>query len=260
MTFSTQTIRGPAGRLAVTTAGEGGVPVLFVHGNSGNRTQWAAQQAHLKQRSVSLDLRGMGESEPDAAGRYHYRELAEDVGAVAEGLGLERFVLVGHSLGCAVVAEYAARHPERVVGLVLADPGDSVKELPPQVVEAFRAMFLPERYEAGRLRWFEPFLRDARAGTRAAVLDSLRATPREVVFGAIWSLFELEPAEQLSRYPGPRLVIAAAHTLEAFGARALHRRVPGIEVKALSGVSHWLMMDDPEGFNAALDAFLLRAA
>jgi pimeloyl-ACP methyl ester carboxylesterase len=232
------------------------VPVLFVHGNSGNRTQWAAQQTHLKQRSVSFDLRGMGESEPDAAGRYHYRELAGDVGAVADALGLERFVLVGHSFGCAVVAEYAARHPERVEKLVLGDPGGSVKDLPPPVVEGFRAMFLPERYEAGREQWFEPMLREARPGTREAVLNSLRATPREVVFGAIMSMLDLDPVEQLSRYPGPRLIIAATNTLETLGEKALHRLVPGVEVKVLSGVSHWLMMDDPEGFNAALDAFL----
>lgn len=259
MTFSTQTIRGPAGRLAVTTAGEGGVPVLFVHGNSGNRTQWAAQQEHLKQRSVSFDLRGMGESEPDAAGRYQYKEMTEDVGAVADALGLERFVLVGHSFGCAVVAEYAARHPERVVGLVLGDPGGSVKDLPPPVIEGFRAMFLPERYEAGREAWFEPMLRDAKPETREAVLGSLRATPREVVYGAIWSLMDLDPVEQLSRYAGPRLIIAAENTLEMLGDKAPHRLVPEVEAKVLSGVSHWLMMDDPEGFNAALDAFISRA-
>ncbi|ATB27086.1 Menaquinone biosynthesis related protein DHNA-CoA thioesterase [Melittangium boletus DSM 14713] len=116
------------GRLAVSTAGQGGLPVLFVHGHGGDRTQWAAQQAFLVQRSVSFDLRGMGESDPDPAGRYHVRDFAEDVGAVADTLHLERFVLVGHGFGCGVASEYAALHPERVAGLVLGDPEGSVKK------------------------------------------------------------------------------------------------------------------------------------
>ncbi|HYO57818.1 alpha/beta hydrolase [Archangium sp.] len=256
MGFSTRTIQGPVGRLAVTTAGEGGLPVLFVHGNSGNRTQWAAQQAHLAQRSVSFDLRGMGESDPDPAGRYHFRDFTEDVGAVADALGLERFVLVGHSFGCAVAAEYAAHHPGRVAGLVLGDPGGSMRDLPPEVLGAFREGFLPEKYGAARMEWFEPMLRGARPGTRQAVLGSLYATPREVMATATWSLLDCEPEEQLSRYPGPCLSISAEATLAQLGAKALHLRVPGMRVEVLPAVSHWLMMDAPESFNATLDEFL----
>jgi pimeloyl-ACP methyl ester carboxylesterase len=195
MTFSTRIIQGPVGRLALTTAGEGGgVPVLFVHDTSGNRTQWAAQQAHVGQHTVSFDLRGMGESESDPMGRYHFRDFAQDVGAVADALGLERFVLVGHGSGCVVVSEYATRHPGRVAGLVLGDPDES--------------------------------------------------------------LLGLAPEELLSHYPGPCLAISAESTLTQLGPMALHRRVPGLRVTVLRGVSHWLMMDDPEAFNTALDEFL----
>jgi pimeloyl-ACP methyl ester carboxylesterase len=257
MTFSTRIIQGPVGRLTLTTAGEGGgVPVLFVHGNGGNRTQWTAQQAHLGQHTVSFDLRGMGESEPDRAGRYHFRDLAQDVGAVADALGLERFVLVGHSFGCCVAARYAVSHPGRVAGLVLGDPGGSLRDLPPEVLGALRDSFQPEKYESARLAWFEPMLRGARPGTRRAVLDSLRATPREVVTTAMWSLLDLAPEELLPRYPGPCLAISAESTLTQLGPMALHLRVPGLRVKVLPGVSHWLMMDDPEAFNSALDEFL----
>jgi pimeloyl-ACP methyl ester carboxylesterase len=129
MTFSTRIIQGPVGRLAVTTAGKGGLPVLFVHGIGGNRAQWAALQAHLGQLTVSFDPRGLGESEPDPAGRYHFRDFAQDVGAVADGLGLGSFVLVGHGFGCVVAGEYAANHPGRVAGLVLAEPEESELDL-----------------------------------------------------------------------------------------------------------------------------------
>lgn len=129
MTFSTRIIQGPVGRLAATTAGRGGLPVLFVHGIRGDRTQWVAPQAHLGQLTVSFDPRGLGESAPDAAGRYHFQDFAEDVGAVADGLGLKSFVLVGHGFGCVVAGEYAANHPGRVAGLVLAEPEESEMDL-----------------------------------------------------------------------------------------------------------------------------------
>lgn len=249
-------IQGPAGRLAVTTAGGGGLPVLFVHGGSGNRTQWAAQQAHLSRRSVAFDLRGMGESDPDPAGRYHFRDFADDVGAVANALGLKCFVLVGHSFGCAVVLEYATRHPGCVAGLVLGDPGPSPREQPPEVLRAMREGFQPEKYEAMRLQWFEPMLLGARPETRQAVLNSLYAAPREVMRASTWSLLDYEPVELLSRYPGPVLSISAESTLGWLGEQALHLRVSGMRVEVLQNVSHWLMMDAPEAFNTALDDFL----
>jgi pimeloyl-ACP methyl ester carboxylesterase len=256
MGFSTRMVQGPAGRLAVTTTGGGGLPVLFVHGGNGNRTQWAAQQAHLSRRSVSLDLRGMGESDPAPSGRYHFRDFADDVGAVADALGLERFVLVGHSFGCAVVLEYATRHPGRVAGLVLGDPGPSPRGLPPEVLDAMRERMKPETYEAARLEWYEPMLRGARPETRQAVLDALFATPREVAVTSTWSLLDYEPVDLLSRYPGPVLSLSAEATLDSLGERALHRSVSGMRVEVLQGVSHWLMMDAPEAFNTALEDFL----
>jgi pimeloyl-ACP methyl ester carboxylesterase len=256
MSFSTRIIQGPVGRLVATTAGEGGVPVLFVHCAGGNRTLWAAQQARLAQRTVSFDLRGMGESEPDPAGRYHFRDFADDVGTVADALRLERFVLVGHGFGCAVVGEYATRHPGRVAGLVLGDPGGGLRELPPEVLDAIRESFLPEKYEAARLAWVEPTLLGAKPGTRQAVLDSLVAAKHEVMAKATWSLLDYQPEEQLSHYPGPCLAISAEATLAQLGPRALHLRVPGMRLKVLRGGSHWLMMDNPEAFTTALEEFL----
>ena len=59
-------VSGPQGRLHVDDGGQGpGVPVLFVHGNTGNLTQWRAQLDHVRtsRRAVAFDLRGMGQSE-----------------------------------------------------------------------------------------------------------------------------------------------------------------------------------------------------
>src|ERR1700730_5197264 len=101
-------IQGPQARLHVDEGGRGaGVPVVFVHGNGANLTQWRAQLDHVRKGryAVAYDLRGMGRSEPARNGDYSVAAMADDLDAVVTEVGLRRFVLVGHSYGGAVVAD-----------------------------------------------------------------------------------------------------------------------------------------------------------
>ena len=253
MASTTRTIQGPAGRLAVTDSGEGGLPVLFVHSNAGSREQWAAQQAHLKQRSVSFDLRGMGESDPDPKGRYGAGDEAEDVNAVADALGLERFVLVGHSYGGTVAGEYAIRWPERLAGLVFVDTAGTMQPLTPEQLAWFRDGMRPEKFRDFMDEWFEPILLNAKPHTREAVMRWLHATPREVVSNALESVLAYNSDRVFERYKGPVHTLVVEALIQP---NAYHLLYPGISHTVFTGVSHWLMMDKPEEFNAALDAFL----
>lgn len=253
MDTTTHTVQGPAGRLVVTEAGRGGVPVLFVHSLAGNRAQWAAQQAHLGRRSVALDLRGMGESDRDARERYGVEDAAEDVRAVADALGLGRFVLVGHSFGGSVVGAFAARWPERLAGLVFVDAGGDSRGTPPEQLERTREGLKPENYRAFMDGWFEGILRNARPQTHEAVLRALHATPREVLVGGLRGLLQYDPYPAFERYRGPKLSVVVDAFIQP---TALHNLFPDLPVRVLSGVSHWLHLDAPDAFNAELDTFL----
>ncbi|AKQ70126.1 Menaquinone biosynthesis related protein, putative DHNA-CoA thioesterase [Myxococcus hansupus] len=253
MTSNSRTVQGPAGRLAVTETGSGGLPVVFVHSNAGRREQWAAQQAHLKQRSVSLDLRGVGESDLDDQGRYGAEAVAEDVQAVADALGLERFVLVGHSFGGNVVGEYARRWPERLAGLVIVDAAGTMPPLPPEQLEGFHQGTRPESYRAFMDAWYTPPLQNAKPHTHESVMRWLHTTPREVVVGALESMLTYDSDRVLAHYKGPFQTLVVDAFIQP---NAYHLMYPGTPHTVFSGVSHWLMMDDPERFNAALDAFL----
>jgi pimeloyl-ACP methyl ester carboxylesterase len=248
-------ISGPQGRLRFDDGGEGGIPVLFVHGNGGNRTQWAAELAHLRpaRRAAAFDLRGSGESSPARNGDYSVNGFAEDVAAVADALKLERFVLVGHSFGGAVVAAYAGRHPDRLAGLVFADVAGDLRNVPPQAVDALKRGFEPANYDEFTARWFDGILAKGADATKAAVMKSLRATPREVFAAAALNLYSFDPAAALAPYKGPRLHIAS---FLADKPSAIHRTFPEIPVRVVPDASHWLMMDRPEEFNRLLDEFL----
>ena len=252
---TTRTVQGPVGRLAVTESGAGGLPVLFVHSNAGRREQWAAQQAWLKQRSVSFDLRGMGDSDLDAQGRYGAADMAGDVAAVADALGLERFVLVGHSYGGAVAGEYAIRWPERLAGLVFVDTHGKMPPLPPEQLAWFRDGIKPGTYREFMDTWFAPILQNAKPHTHEAVMRWLHETPREAVVGALESMLTYDSDKVFERYKGP----VQALLVDAFiQPHAYHLLYPGTPHTVFSGVSHWLMMDAPEAFNAALGEFLAR--
>ncbi len=102
---------------------DGGVPALLVHGFGNEAHIWddfAPAIANAYQ-TLALDLRGHGDSQWDAEGRYDYENLQADLEAVVQSLGFERLVLVGHSLGGRVCMRFAAAHPEKMAGLVIVD-------------------------------------------------------------------------------------------------------------------------------------------
>lgn len=120
--MSQMTATSPDGlRLAAECCGDGPAVVL-VHGLGFGRSRWASQSEMLVNagfRVLSYDLRGFGDSDP-ATGNFDIEALANDLEAVREAAGLERFHLVGHSLGGMCVQQYTLAHPERVASLVLA--------------------------------------------------------------------------------------------------------------------------------------------
>ncbi len=249
-----QFIEGPQGRLHVEDGGGGSaVPVLLVHGNGANLTQWRAQLDHLRKtrRAVAFDFRGMGKSDPARNHDYSVAAMTDDVQTVADAVGLKRFVIVGHSYGGSVVAAYAARHPERIAGVVFADAAGNVK-IPNEFAEKFLASLRANK-DAVAAQWFAPILANASDDVKKAVLDSVHNASSEAFAGALDGMrsFDVKPA--LDAYHGPRIAIAAAPIQSP---SSLNVQFPEIPAKKMEGVSHWLMMDKPDEFNRLLDGFL----
>jgi pimeloyl-ACP methyl ester carboxylesterase len=255
--LATTWIAGPAGNLYVRDGGDAECarpPVLFVHGLAGNGGQWALQLDHLRRhrRVLALDLRGHGESDPAEDGAYDVDSLAADVAAVADHFALRRFVLVGHSLGAAVAIAYAGTHPERVAGLLLADPNGDQTKVPRRQMEPFLAAL-----RADPLRELEGYYRQlVLGGDRDAaqwVLEDLRLTCEAAIPAAVASSMEHSPLAVLERWRGPLLsVISEMNSLPY----SLHQLLPGMPLQVLRGTGHWLMLDRPEQFNGILDSFL----
>jgi pimeloyl-ACP methyl ester carboxylesterase len=247
----TEFVDGRAGRLYVDDGGAGGLPVVFVHSYAGSSAHWAAQLAHLRpaQRAVALDSRGHGRSEAPAAGDYAVESLAADIAAVVDALGLERFVLVGHSMGGAAALAYAAAHPERVAGLVLVGtPGKSSPEQARRVLGALEA-----DYDKTMGTYWQSLLTGARPEVAARIEEERKSVPREASLAIIRAIFDYDPTPALKAYPGPKLLVDTAHG-ESPG--ALHNLAPEVPRQVVVGTSHWPQLDKPEEVNRILDEFL----
>jgi pimeloyl-ACP methyl ester carboxylesterase len=97
---------------------------VAVHGITSNSRAWLPVARALGDAValVAVDLRGRGRSS-DLPGPYGVDAHVRDALAVIDGLGLERAVLAGHSLGAYIVARFGASHPDRVRSLVFVDGG-----------------------------------------------------------------------------------------------------------------------------------------
>jgi esterase len=100
-------------------------PIVCVHGYTGSADAFNALARHLKDRHHILapDVRGHGESAWSPAGAYRYEDQASDLAEFAKRLELDKFVLIGTSMGGIIAMTYASEHGDRLLGLVINDIG-----------------------------------------------------------------------------------------------------------------------------------------
>jgi len=118
-------------QIAYRTVGDGPTNVLFMHGWAGSGAYFDQTLGHLdlsRLRAITLDLRGHGDSGRADRG-YTLDQITDDVIAVADAAGADRFVLVGFSMSGKFAQYISATHPERVLGQILV-AGCPVMELP----------------------------------------------------------------------------------------------------------------------------------
>jgi pimeloyl-ACP methyl ester carboxylesterase len=233
-------------------AGSGSPAIVFVHGWSCDRTYWREQMTAFAARHllVAIDLAGHGES---GIGRASWTMPAfgDDTVAVVEQLGLERVVLVGHSMGGDVVTEAALRLGDRVAGVVWVDTYPTLDEVTTaEELDAFAAPF--RRDFAGHTRQFVrgmfPPTADPALVERVAE-DMASAPPDVALDAAVHAWGNDGPAiAALERLTVPVVQIRPDDGPTDIESLARH----GVGTVIVHGAGHFPMLEDPAQFDAAL--------
>jgi pimeloyl-ACP methyl ester carboxylesterase len=243
--------------LACDCRGQGEPLLLFVHGWTCRREYWAPQLEYFGagQTAAALDLPGHGDSGLGPRSGWGIESFALDVMACLSALKAEKVILIGHSMGGAVVLEAARRLPETVVAVVLVDtfvidyggltPGD-VQQIAAPFAEDFAAAMA--RLVKQTATAATPSALQDRLSREMAAADPAWALP-------VWrDLLAWSPQAAFAELRMPIHAINGALISE--GAR--QRCAPFVTETIIPGAGHFLQMEDPRGFNRVLAGVLAR--
>jgi pimeloyl-ACP methyl ester carboxylesterase len=233
--------------LHIDDGGNGGVPVVLHHGLGADLEVWRSQIDHLRRsrRVLAFDMRGHGRS-PKAA-EYTVAALVGDLDELTAAV--PKFWLIGHSLAGVVLTGFAGRHPDRVHGLVYVDALGDSSNPPDEIRQYFRdhdANMTPARLQQAYVEMLGPM---ARPETKRQVLQAVARMDLPAFAALRASMLEVAAPRH---FAGPRFAIDAEGT--ANPRMACH--LPGVKQRTVTGVSHWLMLDDPKTLNGLLDEVL----
>ncbi|MCB5910656.1 alpha/beta fold hydrolase [Streptomyces pinistramenti] len=259
-----------------------GAPLVLVHGHPFDRTMWAPQLASFGApgsglRVITPDLRGYGTSEPAPGGadggdpgtrRTTLETFAHDLAALLDALGLgrERIVLGGLSMGGQIVMEFARRFPGRLRGLVLAatspyaetDAGRRDRNaLADRLLREGMHGYADEVLD----RMVAPYNVTGQPEVAGHVLRMMRGTPPEGAAAALRGRAERrDHTASLAQIGVPALVVAGRDDpfTPVAEMQDWYRRIPDATLTVIEGAAHLPNLERPAEFDAALAGFLDR--
>jgi pimeloyl-ACP methyl ester carboxylesterase len=241
-----------------TNYGKGDVAALFVHGWACDETVWAEQPPAFaeKIRVITVDLPGHGQSDKPQTVEYNKDLYTSAIDGVAKDAGIKSLVLVGHSNGAPFVREYYRKFPDKVKALVVVD-GPLHAMFDRDTMEKFVVPLKGDNYPQAAGRVIAGMTSSVK---EPALQEKIRRlmlkTPQHVAV----SEFEATADEDLwkaDKIDIPVLMIMAKQPswspeYEQF-VRGL---IPKLDYQVWPNVSHFLMMEKPREFNAAVLKFL----
>lgn len=258
--------------LAVTVEGVGDPALVLVHGYTGSSRDWDGVAADLAadRRVVRYDHRGHGESTHTGdATTYTIDQLVADLSHLVDRLEIDRFHLLGHSLGGVVAMQFVLDRPERVRSLIAMDTSPfpasgALADLVDPIAEQGRTQGMAAVYETIR-----PFV----TGVPPGLPPRTPAEDAEADARLRWAFEHLDPdafaalGHQLACYDSlvdrlpqigcPTTVIVGEHDVALRpGADALAAGIPGARLVVVSGAAHSPQLEHRGAWLAAVGAHL----
>jgi esterase len=245
-------------------------PMLLLHGGAQTAHSWdeVAPDFARDHHVLALDQRGHGDTDWAPDGKYRRDDFVTDIRAFLDDRDWSAPIIVALSLGGLNAMAFAARHPDRITGLVVVDVAPTISSAGGQAIAAQLGVreFASFEEAVERAHGFNP--RRSLENIRTRLHHSLRQTAEgrwtykfdtRIGSGGLESDFErLWDAVRDIRCPtllvrGAQSAILARETAARF-----LRELPGSAVVEVPGAGHSVMGDNPTGFVSAVRPFLAR--
>ena len=267
-------------RLHVRVDGaEGGRDIILIPGLSSSPEIWQGTVDHLGAgwRVHRIHIQGFAGAEPkgNATGPVA-APVAEEIARYITENKLDHPVVVGHSMGGTIGMMLAARHPDLVGKLMVVDmipfmgamfgpPGTTAESVAPIAEQVYQGMSTasPADYQTRAEATVTGMVNNAEA--RPQVLGDTRNSDQQVSSAAYRELILTDLRPELSKITAPTEVVYvkfndARMTPEITDMiyQTSFANLPGVTLKRIDDAAHFIFLDQPDRFNAELDAFLAK--
>ena len=246
-------------------------PFVLLHGGAQTAHSWDdfAPVVRADYHVYALDQRGHGDSDWAADGDYTRHTQAEDVAAFVAERGIAPHLLAGLSMGGINAITYTARYPERVRALIIVDVGPEIEHKGQENIQGFVGIDALDSFEAfvERAHRFNP--RRSLDNLRQRLSHNLKQLPSgqwtwkfdQTRRGSGSLRSSLKPEElwqDVGTIRCPTLIVRGGESdiLSPAAATRLQAAIPDSRLAVVPGAGHSVMGDNPDGFAAAVQAFL----
>ncbi len=237
------------------SVGDGKKALIFIHGWACSAYFWKRSVNEFPEyRVIAVDLPGHGKSDKPEAD-YSMEYFANSIKAVMKKANVKKAVLVGHSMGTPVIRQFYRLYPKEVAGLVIVDGSlrTGTEEQMEQFISPFRANF--KESSTGMIDGMLQPVKDK--NLKQEIRASMTATPDHVGLGAMEGMIDRKIWFE-DKINVPVLAIMAKSPWWKADEEEYFKSVaPKMKFQMWEGVSHFLMMEKPEKFNAEIKAFVM---
>jgi len=249
----------------------GDIPIILLHGNFGSWHYWQSYLQHLPSgyNAYAPDFRGCGDSDVSNDG-YDIKTLSQDILLFADQLKLEKFHLVGHSLGGAVAQELAGNSPARILSLTLVAPAPAsgLKILhkpalfhsffsPKNIFNFLDNIGLKRKTLAAAFIKSMPGIKDNEACLKVIVDDAIKMDIK-AFDGFLATLRTWNGSALLQRFDFPVLIMYGDldPVIPLQPLIEMQQQIKDCRFYTFKGIGHSPQLENPSAFNAVLTEFL----
>jgi pimeloyl-ACP methyl ester carboxylesterase len=227
--------------------------IIFIHGAGGSHHVWEAQVKYLSQKynavAINLPGHGLGREQGETTIAGYVRAVTD----LMDGLGVQKAVLAGNSMGGAIVQEFSLVHPERLHAIILFPTGARLRVMPQifeQIKKDYKAFvrFMPEF----------AFAKTTPREIKEKYVEEAEKRNPDVVYGDFKACDNFDMLDRVSEIKLPCLIFSGIEDKLAMPKFQdfLHEKIAGSKLIRYENAGHVVNIEKPEEVNKAIDEFL----